>query len=206
MNNLLQVIYYLSMIVSAFWIGFAVVLLSKRKQKNWLPKSFLYGTSIMIIGAYWTSYLFANGLRGMSRWLLGFLLMCSVVIYVCNRKKIVNYLQEFIITDAINLLLCVGLGTIPLILIIVYGAIYPYCDGYTYICNADYLMDYGYRVIPNPDETVLHPWLSQTLLYQTAHFRIGAQMFLALFSALFDVRFSIELFMPVTAYGVFCVE
>lgn len=203
MSDILQLIYYTSTVIIVFPIGLAVVLLAKKEQENWIPKSYMYGTAILTISSYWLSCFSKNGLRGPSKYFILLALLGAVSICVIRRTLFRQYLKSVSKGDIINFLICSVLGALPMVLIIGFGAQFPYIDGYTYICNADYLMDYGYNVIIQPEDTMLHPWLSQTMLYQNANLRIGAQMFLALFSGLFNVKFSLELFMPITAYGVF---
>lgn len=198
-----QIAFYLIIIIISFAIGLAFILLSKNKQENWIPRSFIYGTGILLIISYWISYFSASGFCKIAIPAILFLLACAAVLFIIKRKMLLQYIKETSGGDLINLAACCMLGALPLFMIIVFGAQYPYCDGYTYICNADYLMEHGYQVLVNPEDTIMHPWLSQTLLYQTAHFRIGAQMLLAFFSSIFGVRFSLELFLPVTAFGVF---
>ncbi len=203
MNNILQIGYYLFIIFFTFLIGFSVVLLSKTRQENWMPKSVLYGAALLVICSYWMSFFSASGLNGISRIAVAVLTIYTIFIYIVKKKRLVEYMKSLSKSDIRNIVVCCMLGFIPLVMIVIWGAQYPYCDGYTYICNADYLVDHGYRVMVNQNDTITHPWLSQTLLYQMEHFRIGAQMFLAFFSAFFNVEFSIELFLPITAYGVF---
>uniref|UniRef100_UPI0040573CBF hypothetical protein n=1 Tax=Acetatifactor sp. TaxID=1872090 RepID=UPI0040573CBF len=203
MTDVLQISFYISAILLVFPIGFSVILLSKKQQENWIPKSYLYGTAILIIGAYWISYFNEKGLRGPSRYFVALALMGAMAIVILRRNVFCMYVKNISRADVCNFLICGILGSLSLLMTVLYGAIFPYCDGYTYICNADYLMDYGYRIDVNPQDTILHPWLSETRKYQNAHFRIGTQMFLALFSSLFNVKFSLEMFMPITAYGVF---
>ena len=203
MTDILQILYYVFTIFMVFPLGFSIILLSKREQENWIPKSFLYGTAFLIIGSYWISYFCEKGLRNSGKVFIAISLICSIVVFLTHKCTFLQYLKNITRKELFTLLLCCCLGALPLILIVIYGAVFPYCDGYTYICIADYLMDYGYTVAINPEDTLLHPWLSQMLLYQALDFRIGAQMFLALFAGFFNVTFSVELFMPITSYGVF---
>ena len=55
-------------------------------------------------------------------------------------------------------------------------------------------MEHGYNVQIDIQQAIHHPWLSQMFVYQTYHFRIGAQMLLAFVTSVFGVEFSLELF------------
>ena len=198
-----QIAFYLVMVGVSFSIGLAFILLSKSDKENWIPRSFIYGAGILMIASYWISYFNTNGFRKAAIPAMLLLLAATVAIYAVRRKVLLNYIKGISKGDFVNTAICCILSALPLLLIIVFGAQFPYCDGYTYICNADYLMEHGYRVMVNPEDIVMHPWLSQTFLYQTVHLRIGAQMFMAFFSSIFGVWFSLGLFLPVAAFGIF---
>ena len=203
MGAFYQIAFYLTMIGASFAIGLAFVLLSKSEQENWIPRSFTYGAGILMIVSYWISYFNKNGFRKAAIPAMLFVLAATVAIYAVRRKALLNYIKGISKGDFVNTAICCILSALPLLLIIVFGAQFPYCDGYTYICQADYLMEHGYRVMVNPGDTVTHPWLSQMLWYQREHFRPGVQMFMAFFSSIFGVRFSFEIFLPVIAFGIF---
>lgn len=197
-----QILYYLFIIFLTCFIGFSAILYAKEMKKNWIPRSFILGTSIIILVSFWMSYLSKNGLRPIAWIVIGILLLFSAVSLIRNKLIALKYIKSISTEDFICMILCILSGIIPLTLYIVYGAEFPYVDGFTYICNADYLMDCGYRIPIDINETITHPWLSQTYLYQTHHFRIGAQMMMALISSLLNLKFSIEVFLPLTSYCV----
>lgn len=197
-----QLVYYLLIILVIFAIGFTYVLLSNQMKRSWIPISFTIGAVILILAAFWISYFSRKGLRLWADVVMLVLLLSSVAVYIWKRKKIAEYAKMITRGDFISLCFCIGAGGLPMALYIIYGAEFPYCDGFTYVCIADYLMDNGYNVSISSNEVLMHPWLTQMMLYQTCHFRIGAQMLLSLFSCLFRVENSIELFLPLTAFGV----
>lgn len=199
----MQILYYICVLLITFIAGIPVLLLVKKEQENWIPKCFLFGTSILIICTYWISYFYDGGLKGLCKFFVLFVMIVAIGVCVMKRERFKSYVRAISRMDILGLLSSIVCGMLPLLLVIIHGAQFPYCDGYTYVCNADYLMDYGYNVPVSPEDTLLHPWLSQTLLYQQENLRIGSQMFLGLISSLFNVKFSLELFMPITAFGVF---
>lgn len=203
MSDILQITYYINIILVAFLIGFAGVLLSKKVQRNWIPKSFLLGTGILTLCAFWTSYFCESGLRNLSKFIIAIGLVFVIAICVRRKEVFLEYVTAISRNDILLLLVITVLGAIPMMLYIGYGAQFPYIDGYTYICSADYLMDHGYRVTVAPEEVMFHPWLSQIDMYQKNSFRIGMQMLYAFFSGLFNLEFSIEILLPITAYSVF---
>lgn len=203
MNSIAQIAYYALIIIFSFVLGFGYVLLSKREQENWFPKSFIYGTAILMVISYWVSYFCKKGFDKFAVPIVVVLFVGVIFVYVVRRRLLFEYIKKITKGDVLSFFICFAFSALPLLLVIIFGAQYPFCDGYTYVCNADYLMEHGYRVEINPEDTIMHPWLSQTLLYQVSHFRIGAQMLLAFFSSVFRVKFSLEVFLPMTSYGVF---
>lgn len=203
MHNIIQLVYYLLIIVVDFYTGLSVILLSKEDIKNWIPKSFMFGTAGLMLTTFWMSYINQGGLRVGSRIIIIIWLLIATTIGIYKKDTLKKYVKSIQLPDIMCLLVSSIAGMIPLFIIMIYGAQFPYCDGYTYACNADYLLKSGYRILVDPADAILYPWLSQTYLYQSEHFRIGAQMFLALFSGIFNVKFSIELFLPIISFGVF---
>lgn len=199
---MIQLLYYTLLIVGIFIIGFAMVLLKKGQEQNWLPFSFILGSSFITLVAFILSNCISKGTNSYARGVTLLLLLGAVGIFVWKRKKAVEYFKSAKCRDYLSLLVCYLAGILPLTIYIIWNAQYPFCDGYTYICTGDYLMQHGYNVMVDIQETVEHPWLSQMLIYQTYHFRIGAQMLLAFASSVFGAKLSLELFLPVCALSV----
>ena len=197
-----QLFYYLFIVLFTFIIGFALIVCQNRRQENWIPKSFLAGASLLVLISFWISYLNPNGLRTPSKVIVGVLLALSILLFIVKKNNVKSYFQGLSANDLACLLFGIAAGIIPLTIYIIWGAQYPYCDGYTYICNADYLVDKGYNVLVSANDMPLHPWLSQIFLYQTSHFRIGVQMLLAFWTGVFNAGYSIELFLPLSGLGV----
>ncbi len=200
---MVQVFYYCAVLLIAFIVGFSIVLQAGQLQRNWLPKSFLIGTAVITIVTFWVSNLYSKGLRRIAGIEITTLLLLAFVLIYIRREYALRYFKTVGLSHAVGFFLCFFAGLIPLAAYLTEGAQFPYCDGYTYICNGDYLLDYGYRVVAEPEELILHPWMSQTYLYQVNHFRIGAQMLLSLWSGFFNVKFSLELFLPTMSLGIF---
>ena len=184
-------------------IGFSFVVLSKEIQGKWIPKSFLIGAAVLMLATFWISNLNKGGLQSVSSIVIAIFLVIAVAILVRRRKYVIQYFKMLKKFDIVILFLCFFAGLLPLSIYVLFGAQQPYCDGYTYICNADYLLENGYKVLVSAEELILHPWLSQIHLYQEYSYRIGAQMLLSLFSGFFHVEFSLELFLPTICLGVF---
>lgn len=198
-----QIIMYVFIIVLTFLVGFPVVLCSKGMKANWIPASFSLGTAILILIAFWISNISRNGLKPFVWYVVIAMLLIAVTMIYRERSKVLAYFKTITISDIVCLTIAIVSGIIPMTIYILYGAQFPYVDGYTYLCNADYLMDNGYWTSIDVNDMILHPWLSQMYLYQTQHFRIGSQMLLALLSCLSGQSFSIEVFLPLISFAVF---
>lgn len=199
---MLQLLMYLLIVLLTFFVGFSVVLCSENTKTNWLPISYVLGTSGLILLSFWISYLSKNGLRPCVWLWIVIVLMTSCTVVIREREKASTYFKMITISDITCMSITLGAGVIPIMIYTFFGAQFPYVDGYTYICNADYLMDNGYRELVDVNDMILHPWLSQIYLYQTQHFRIGSQMLLAFLTCLFGQSFSIEVFLPLISFSV----
>jgi len=94
-----------------------------------------------------------------------------------------------------------GAGTGLLLLpYVLFGGFHYFGDPITYAAIGDFLRDNSYFHPAEPAH--LFPWLSQMLLYQVGHFRIGATMYLSGTQALLGID-GYTAFMPVTAAYVF---
>lgn len=198
----MQIIYYTIMVLTGFTIGLSLVALSKEQKKNWIPYAFILGNAFVILVVFWMSNCFSQGMNSWARILLIILLLAAITIIVRERKTVHDYLKNIKRKDVLCVIVSYIAGLLPLSIYILWKAQFPYCDGYTYICISDYLMEHGYNVGIDVQEIIHHPWLSQMHLYQTRHFRIGAQMLLAFASSIFGVKFSLELFLPVCGLSI----
>ncbi len=200
---MIQILYYCCIVFMVFVVGFSLVIQSNQFQKSWLSKSFLSGAAVMVIVTFWISSLYSKGLRQIAGIEIAVLLLLAFILIIIRRESALRYFKTLTSGDALCFSICFLAGLLPMAVCLILGAQFPYCDGYTYICNGDYLLDYGYRVVADPQDLILHPWLSQTYLYQMLHFRIGSQMLLSVLSGLFGVNFSLELFLPTMSLGIF---
>lgn len=152
--------------------------------------------------SFWGCYILKNGTDTWGKPLLFFLIVCNIIFLLKKRDDLFDSLKSTTWGDCVSIIIAFFGASVILSLRFLYGAEYPYVDGFSYICNADYFQSYGYTVPVDSNDQILHPWLSQTFLYQKFHLRIGTQMMLALFSSFFSMHFSIDMFLPMIATGV----
>lgn len=195
---MIQFVYYYIILFCFFIVG--LMLVPCKRQGNDIFSVSLAGAGISVIICFYLSCI-GMGFVKISR---AFLIFISLIFMFKGIKKfyskgVINLKKE----DIFTILFCSILSSIPICLYAFWGVQFPYCDGYTYISIADYLLENGYRDVVDYDLVVAHPWLSQIYKYQMSHFRIGAQMVLSLFTGLFKRSYSIELFLPCTCAGIF---
>lgn len=199
---MIQIVYYTLLAILAFGTGFCLVLLSGKQIKGWIQLSLVLGVSILTVIIFWISSVSKKGIRPYAIPIF-IIIICALLIALFRKWSTAKeYIKSVTKIDMACIAICFAAGMLPLTIYVLYGAQYPYCDGYTYVCIADYLADAGYNVKVNANDMMLHPWLSQVYLYQEYNLRIGAQMLLAFASCLFDVELSIELFLPISALSV----
>ena len=203
MSNLQQICYYILILFILFMAGYPLLLFGKKDiQKNWVTDVFGVGTSLLIVVLFWISWI--GGEYQKYGWPVAFaILILFVFSCVKRKKKCKECFKQLGKKDIAGLLICFLAGLLPLTIYLMFKAIFPYCDGYTYLCNADYLLANGYRTAVDKEAMVNHPWLSQMFIYQVNHFRIGSQMLLSWFTAIFRTGMSIEVYLPVLGAGVF---
>lgn len=203
MSAVQQLIYYGIIILVVFMVGYPVVLsLKKEHEKNWIVDTFGVGTAILICISFWSSYL-GNGFQKASPVILLLIILVFAVSCFKYRKKCFILVKIVGRANLLGILVCVLTGLLPMMIYFIYHAIYPYCDGFTYLCNADYLLSHGYRDSINTQSLANSPWLSQTYLYQQNGFRIGVQMLLSFFTGLFGADMSVKAYLPILGFGVF---
>ena len=198
----MQIVYYTIIALVGGILGLPIMLLSKEKKKSWIPESFILGNAFVIIITFWMSSCLSQGMNVWARFMLSILVLIALLVIVWKRKLLGSYFESTTKQDILSVIIAYMAGLLPLMIYIIWKAEFPYCDGYTYICTSDYLMEHGYNVSIDIQEAVHHPWLSQMFIYQTYHFRIGAQMLLAFWSSVFGVEFSLELFLPICGLGI----
>lgn len=194
---------YLVIILWNIIVGFIFILnIDKEVRQNWIPFSFFSGTSITLLISFWMSY-FGFPFAKISVFLVIIIFALGAVTIYYRKKLFVEYIKGISKGDVIAFILCFFIGILPMMIRTVFNAEFPYCDGFTYISIADYLKESGYRDIVELEEMQYHPWMSQMLIYQINHFRIGGQMLLAFFTSLFGKSFALDVFSPLTGYNVF---
>lgn len=198
----MQIAYYTIIVLMGFIIGLPVTLLSKEKKNNWIPKAFILGNAIIILLVFWVSNCLSQGMNIWARILLAILILIAIAIIVWKKDVLIDYLKNITKKDICCIIISYFAGLLPLTMYVLWNAQFPYCDGYTYISTSDYLMEHGYNVQIDIQQAIHHPWLSQMFVYQTYHFRIGAQMLLAFVTSVFGVEFSLELFLPVCGLSI----
>lgn len=202
MSAFFQVFSYLFLILICFFVGFPCVLIKGKRDENWLDESIVLGCALLVLISFWLSVLgFPFSSSSFPTMIL--CLVGSSVVCWNKRNAFKQYITNVRLKSTIPYLLAFFAGALVLIMPVFWNAIYPYCDGYTYICISDYLLDYSYFEKVDAVASKFHPWLSQMDVYQTYHFRIGSQMLLSFFTGCFKLEKSIELFMPCTGLGVF---
>lgn len=203
MSAFFQIFSYLTLIIIIFVGGIPFILLLKKncEGKGWIAETFLFGIGFWILLCFWCSCLgiaFANS----SIFILWSVLCTSIGICIYKRNKLLLLVKQVRIEDCFLILISIFAGSMVLIMPVVWNAVFPYCDGYTYISIADYMLEHSYHTPIVKDTIISHPWLSQMYIYQGCGFRIGSQIFLAFTTGLFNSTKSIELLMPCTALGI----
>lgn len=200
---MIQFIYYVLIIICLGMLGWLFT--PRCNQGSNIFGIPLIGAGVCVIACFYGSY-FGVSFTNISK---GFLVLIFIILILILGKSIrqpsyiKSIFKESEKEDLIAYALCGGLSSIPICLYAFWGAQFPYCDGYTYISIADYLLNHGYRDTINPETMAGFPWLSQMYIYQANHFRIGSQMILSLFTGVFHRHYSIELFLPCISVGIF---
>ena len=197
---MIYIFYYLICIIGIFLVGYPVFVFSGQEQRKTLvyPFSFLVGAAEIIFVSFWFSCF------GMAaKYIINVMTLIAVVQWVLLfvKKKNVKFWTKTDKMDYFILGACLLSGLFPIIPMIFFKACFPYCDGFTYVSIADWLVENGFGNQVTLD--VYHPWLSQIYLYQFYHLRMGAQYFLAFWTAFFQVKYSIFTYASISGVGVF---
>ena len=192
---MLQILFYILCIVTCLIIGAPIgTKLIRNDDESLLQQYLLLGGAEIIIVCFW------GGNIGIPvKYTMLVLVVVNAFFVILWRKAIFNSLNDK--RKIAFLFFCVLAGLLSMAPILIYNACSPYVDGYTYICIGDYLKDHGYSHDVTLDQ--FHPWLTQIGLYKHYGFRIGVQYLLAFFCSLFSLKYSIFVYAPVSALGVF---
>lgn len=201
MNAGLQIVFYIIVIIIVFLVGmpFTFAFLSDKTKNVFIPLSLLNGAAILIICSFYFSYVCNKEMVSFSRQILALFIIIAIIFLAVKRKEFLLLIKN----DKSNyckVLLCIVGGGIALLPSVVFNGGFTYVDTYTYVSIADILQDIGYGEIIEND--IYFPYLTQINLYQTQGYRIGAQMLLAFYSAVFQREFSLELYAPLSALGI----
>lgn len=177
---------------------FAALLTRKKKnedQRDMVPLSFLMGTAFIILLSFWLSS-FGMPMK------YAIYIVCAVSAGAWAIALKNHFMQKSFCTK--NMVLfgaCFAAGSFALIPMVFFKACFPYSDGYTYLCIADFLVDkgYSYKVVLDGH----FPWLTQIYLYQVQNLRMGAQCLLAFWTSMLHQEYSLFTYTPVSALGVF---
>ncbi len=202
MNSLLSILFYIGIIVIVFISGIwiSVLFIPNQFSKYKLIGSFLFGFMWLILFCTWMSYI-GFSFNQSAFFILAFSIISSIIAIYIEIKR--DNGSAWLDDSSTKWILLIGIasGILVLLPIVLFNALSPYCDGFTYVSIADYLLDHGYFVHANPNP--YYPSISQMELYQDRGLRMGAQFFLAFMTAVFKRSFSIELFMPCLAAAQF---
>lgn len=192
-----QIMFFFICFIGTFVFGVPFCCLFGRKGKEEIvPYTFLMGCAQLILLVYWLSYFNIPVKNIVYIIILVGIILWAYVIY----KKIIDIKSYINRKNAILLGVCVFAGLLALVPTVIFKASFPYGDGYTYLCIADYLVEHGYNEQIELSE--FSPWLTQMYLYQVMHLRIGAQMLLAFWTALCRQSYSILLYAAVSGMGI----
>lgn len=199
MFSIKQIIFYCVCVFGVWVFGFPFASLfahNRENKKDVFPLSFLMGTAQIILLSYWFSFF-----NMPMKYIIYFVWIIDAGVWVfVFHKKLINVWSYFNKHNIIILGLCFAAGSLALIPMVVFKACFPYGDGYTYLCIADFLVDKGYS-----SEVILDqyfPWLTQIYLYQVANLRMGAQFLLAFWTAILNQEYSLLVYAPVSGLGV----
>lgn len=204
MSPILQLLFFFSTLIIIFVSGIwlTVVFIPSKYKEYKIPAGFILGFTWLILQSSWSSYL-GFPFRQSAYFILTASVLCGIIAFYFEFKR--GNLKDWIpdkIQVAILSLGCVS-GILVLLPVLLFNAMNPYIDGFTYISISDYLVDHSYfqPAEPNP----YYPWLTQMKIYQDVGLRMGAQFFLAFLTSVFGQTFSLDLFMPALAVGQFCL-
>lgn len=199
MLSIKQVVFYFICVIGVWVFGFPFAKLFSDKRENTkdiFPLSFLMGTGQIILLSYWFSFF-----KIPMKYIIFIVWIIDAVVWmVAVRKRLITIHKCLNKENIIIFGLCFVAGSFALIPMVIFKACFPYGDGYTYLCIADFLLDNSYS-----SEVVLDqyfPWLTQIYLYQAANLRMGAQFLLAFWTAILNQEYSLFTYAPVSALGV----
>jgi len=205
MSNFILIVTYLTICLICLVSGFGVTILLW--PKKWYDEMILVcpiiGAGLLII---LTTALNCLGLpvRIFSLKLIILLAgfgLCLLLLKPCRESLVAFYKNKRLIYTFLPVIISFISGLFVMLPLFLYKGFNPYNDTFTYIAIADYVLDNGF--LKNIQIDNLHPVLSQVLLYQKNLFRMGAQYYLSLMTAIFNCNLSISVYMPVAASFIF---
>lgn len=161
-----------------------------------LPLAIILSVSGVIILVFWLSC-FGIQMKKIKR-----IILCSVsfLLFVQIARKKIEF-HEMRKDTLIKLFLSIIPSIIYLGPIVITRRLYFYSDLQTYCSMADWYRDSTYFTPVALGD--YNGWLNLVEKYYTEGLRCGSQFLLSFFTDIFSVEFSIELFAPVMAFGIF---